>query len=247
MIRGTWVALVLLVTTVVFGTLAILAAFLRPGGDTVMRLGRGWSGAALWAGGLRATIRGRDRIPPSGPCVFLANHQSIADIWLTLLTVPSSTRIVAKRSLFRIPIFGWALTVCGFVPIDRENRSSALQSLERAAEMVRRGRPIVMYPEGTRSRDGRLQPFKKGAFHLALKAGVPVVPMSIRGTFRAFPPRTLLVRPGEVEVVLHPPIDPRPFQPDDVAGLTALVREAIAAGLKDAGTPHGHAADGLDR
>lgn len=232
MIRGIWVALVMLVTTVVLGTVAMVAAFVQPSGGAVMRLARLWSSSAIRAAGLRATIVGLERVPDTGPCIFLANHQSIADIWLTILVVPLSTRIVAKRSLFRIPVFGWALTICGFIPIDRANRTRALQSLARAAESVRRGRSLVMYPEGTRSRDGRLQPFKKGAFHLALQAGVPVIPMSIRGTFHAFPPRTLLVRPGDVEVVVHPAVDTRAYQPANLEGLMTAVRETIASGLE---------------
>lgn len=140
-------------------------------------------------------------------CIFIANHQSNVDIWVLAKVMPIGTRFVAKQELFRIPVLGRAMTAAGFIRINRSNRSEAIRSLTQAAESIRGGRPVILFPEGTRSRDGRLQPFKKGAFHLATLAGVPVVPVAIRGTFEIMPPGSLRVRPGPIEVFFEPPID----------------------------------------
>jgi 1-acyl-sn-glycerol-3-phosphate acyltransferase len=177
---------------------------------------------------------GLEHIDRTAPQVFIANHQSMADIWALLAVLPPSSRFVAKRELFRIPIFGWALAAAGFVPIERSKHSGALRSLDVAAERIRQGHSLVLFPEGTRTRDGRLRPFKKGAFHLALRAGVPVVPVAISGSFELLPPRTLRVHPGPVHVRFEPPLDVAPFQPTDHAGLLEAVRATIARRLEPA-------------
>jgi 1-acyl-sn-glycerol-3-phosphate acyltransferase len=158
----------------------------------------------------------------------LANHQSIVDIWVILSFVPPNTRFVAKQELFRIPIFGWALRATGCVPINRGNRTEAIRGLEVAAERIRAGRSVVLFPEGSRSRDGSLGAFKKGAFYLSLQAGVPVVPVAINGSFDVVPPGTIRVRPGPVHVFVEPAVDVEPFRPEDQAGLMNLVHRTIA-------------------
>jgi 1-acyl-sn-glycerol-3-phosphate acyltransferase len=196
-----------------------------------MNLAKLWSRLNLSATGLRPEYHGRERIDPDRPCIYVANHQSTLDIWLMILLLPVSTRFVAKDALFRIPILGWALSSAGFIPIDRSNHNSAMRSLEKAAVKIRSGRPLVMFPEGTRSRDGNLAPFKKGAFHLALQAGVPVVPVSLQGTFEAMPPGFYRINRVPVHVRVHPAIDVEPFASGDARRLMHAVREAIASGL----------------
>jgi 1-acyl-sn-glycerol-3-phosphate acyltransferase len=244
MLRGIWVSFLAIVTTTVFSAVAAVWSLVHPRSNIAMRLGKVWSRIHLAACGIRPVIHGRENLEVNGPCLYLANHQSTLDIWLTILVLPLPTRIVAKQQLFRIPVLGWALSAAGFIPIDRSNHTRALHSLRSAAKKVRAGRPLLLFPEGTRSRDGTLRPFKKGAFHLALQAGVPVVPISLRGTYEALPPRTIRVRPGPVEVLIHPPVDVTPFRPDDVAGLSGVVREAIASGLRDDPEPPGVRAAG---
>lgn len=233
MLRGIWVSVLVLLSTVVLGGIAAAWSMIRPSSNIVMRLGKVWSRINLAAAGIRPTIHGLEYVEGNGPCLYLSNHRSAVDIWLSILVIPEPTRIVAKKQLFRIPVFGWALAASGFIPIDRSNRTRAIQSLRSAAEKVRAGRPLLLYPEGTRSRDGSLQPFKKGAFHLALQAAVPVVPITLRGTYEALPPRTIRFRNVPVEVVIHPPLDVTPFLPSDVNGLSDAVRRIIAGGLED--------------
>ncbi len=231
MLRAILGLVSLVVLTVGLGLpVTILTLFLRDG-DLVLKAGRLWSRLNLAACGIRPDYRRPELLTRSMPCVYVSNHQSIADIWVLIAVLPSSVRFVAKESLFRIPVFGWALRAGGFIPIDRANRQAAIRSLEVAAERVRAGHPVLLFPEGTRSRDGTLLPFKKGAFHLALGARAPLVPITIRGSHLRLPADTYRVRPGRLEVVIGEPVDPAPYQPADVDGLLAAVRERIAAGL----------------
>src|SRR6185436_10580396 len=119
--------------------------------------------------------------------------------------LPVTTRFVSKRTIFWIPVLGQAMALAGFIPIDRKDRASAIRSLGRATDTIRGGASVILFPEGTRSRDGRLAPFKRGAFHLALQAGVPVVPVSISGTYSVVRPRSIVVHAGPVHVTFAPP------------------------------------------
>lgn len=228
MVRTIVALTVAALLTVLLGTPAVIASLLVPGSDATMRLGRLWSRAILAAAGVRARYEGLEYAAGPGPRVFLPNHQSILDIFVLVSVLPPATRFVAKRSLFWIPFFGWSLKVSGFIPIERGAARRAYESLERAAATIRDGRPVVLFPEGTRSPDGRLGPFKRGAFLVALRAGVPVVPVAISGTGRALRPGTLRLRPGPVRALFAPPLDPSRYE---VQALMDAVRREIARGL----------------
>jgi 1-acyl-sn-glycerol-3-phosphate acyltransferase len=238
MLRGIWVRCVLLVMTAVVGTVITLVTLLAPRwSNFLIYAGRFWAWSLLKAAGVRVTYHGRERAHEHEPCIFIANHQSAVDIVAMLGLVPPSTRFVAKQELFRVPVFGWALAASGCVAIDRGNRAEAIRSLGVAAGKIRDGRSVVLFPEGSRSRDGSLAPFKKGAFHLAVQAGVPVVPVAIVGSFDIFPPGSLRVFPGPVEVFVEPPVDATQFQPQDHNGLSAAVRKVIERRFHDARPP----------
>ena len=149
------------------------------------------------------------RFPPPLPptVVFMANHQSLYDIAVMLVTVPVPIRFLAKRSLFRLPVFGWALGAAGFVPIDRVDRSRAKEAFRAALGALGEGAAIVIYPEETRSLDGRIRPFRRGGFLMALKARAPIVPAGIHGTLAVRPKGRLTVEPAEVEVAFGDPVD----------------------------------------
>jgi 1-acyl-sn-glycerol-3-phosphate acyltransferase len=227
MFRGALVVAVALVATPVFGLVVLAASALRLK-DALGLGGRPWSRLLLLAAGIRLDVQGRWHVP-EGPCLLVVNHQSLFDIPTLFLAVPGRTRFVAKQSLFRIPFLGWAMRASGCIPIDRGNRARAVRSLMHAAHRVRGGTSVVLFAEGTRSRDGRLAPFKKGGFHLALQAGVPVVPIAISGSFRRLAPGTLRVRPGTVAVRIAPPLDPAACP--RVEDLMEQVRQAIASRL----------------
>jgi 1-acyl-sn-glycerol-3-phosphate acyltransferase len=234
-----WVRCVLVVMTVLAATpVAILTLIVPRWGNLVVHAGRLWARTLLAAAGARVKIHGLEHATEHDPCVFIANHQSIVDVWVMLTVVPPNTRFVAKRELFRIPLFGWALAATGCIAIDRANRAMAIRSLRLAGERIRAGRSVVLFPEGSRSRDGRLAPFKKGAFHLALQAGVPLVPVAITGSFKVLPPGSLRVMSGPVEVYIEPAIDVTPYLPEDHDGLLVEVQRTIERRF-DRPTPDG--------
>lgn len=224
MLRGSWTIAVILIATVACGVPALVANVLRPGTNATMVLGRVWSRVILRATGARVRYVGLENVLAHQPCIYISNHLSNVDIWALIAVLPVATRFVAKQSLFRIPLFGTIMRTAGFVSIDRQNRGRAIGSLRVAAEKIRSGRPVLLFAEGTRSRSGRLAPFKKGPFYLAIEAAVPIVPIVITGSGRVMPPGSMRVTPGPVAVSFLPPVDVAPFLPDDLAGLMRTVR-----------------------
>ena len=230
MLRGLLAVLTFAITTTVLGIAGIVAAFLTGRPTIVFRLGRLWAKAHLAVMGIRPRYSGLEHAADTAPRIFLANHLSTLDIWVLVPALPVTTRFVSKRSLFWIPVLGQAMMVAGFIPIDRKDRTSAIRSLSRAAATARDGASIVLFPEGTRSRDGRLAAFKRGSFHLAIEAGVPIVPVAISGTYDVVRPRSIVVRPGVVSVTFAPPVDVTAFG-GDIDALMAKVRSEIAGRL----------------
>ncbi len=227
---GLKVALCVL-NTVFWGIPATLLGLLDRSGESVIWIARRWVAICLAICRVEVEAEGQENIDPRQPCVFMSNHQSNFDIAATIHTLPVSFRFVAKRELARIPIFGWALVLGGHIIIDRGNTEQAVRSLRRAAEKIRRGVNVIIYPEGTRSPTGRLAPFKSGGFHLALQAGVPIIPVSVSGSHRIAPKKSLRIRGGRVKVVYGRPIPTAGLGPEDRKLLMERVRAAILAGL----------------
>ncbi|MBM3265463.1 MAG: 1-acyl-sn-glycerol-3-phosphate acyltransferase, partial [candidate division Zixibacteria bacterium] len=169
--------------TFAFGIPALLTAPLNPSGRLAHWFAQRWSRALLRLGRIPVTLHGIEHLPPDRLCVLVANHASAADIPVLFGSLPFQFRVIAKESLFRIPILGWVMSLAGYIHIDRSHPRKAVRSLKRAAQKIHSGLPVLVFPEGTRSRTGDLQPFKGGAFLLAIEAGVPVVPVGIRGSF----------------------------------------------------------------
>jgi 1-acyl-sn-glycerol-3-phosphate acyltransferase len=221
---------VVLLTTLL-ALAGILSCLVVPSGDAVISLARVWARMILKVSQVRVVVEGGEKIASGGPFVFLSNHQSQFDILAAVLAIPVPFRILAKRELFYIPVFGWVLRLSGFVAINRRNREQAIRSLEKAAERIRRGESLLVYAEGTRSPDGSLLPFKKGGFVLAIQAGVPVIPLAILGSREVLPKGSLTIRPGTITVRVGDPIDPRPFRVEEKERLMARVRSAIETAL----------------
>ncbi len=213
-------ALYAVVTIVFFFFLQLPVMAVTLSGDFSIWLAQKvWSPSALWLCGVDVEVTGHELLPP-GPALYASNHESTLDIWLLFRFIPRNVRYVAKQELFRIPLFGWYLTLARFVPVDRGNQAKAVRALRRAAQLVRGGISLVVFPEGTRTADGRVQPFKKGPFVLAIEAGVPVVPVAIVGAAAVTPKRRMEVHPGKIRVAFGAPVDPASF-----ADRTALLRE----------------------
>ena len=188
--------------------------------------------------GVRVRVSGSVRIP-AGACLFVANHTSSADAPAVVGAIPRRVAILLKQSLFKWPIAGQAFTLAGFIPVNRGERDSAIASVEKATASLRRGQSFLIYPEGTRSPDGRLQDFKKGAVVMAIKAGVPIVPVACSGAHRVMRKRSLKIHPGEILVEFLEPIDSSKYSFDVRDALNDRVHDAMAAGLPPAQRPIG--------
>lgn len=192
-----------------------------------------WVVRRIWVAGLLGVFRvkvivtGLENFKRDRPFVFVSNHQSHFDILTIFHSTPTNLRFIAKNSLFYVPFFGWYLALAGYIPLDRSNRDRAIRSHDKAAEKMRRGVPIVSFPSGTRSLDGNVQPFKKGAFMLALKAGVPIVPISITGSIKVLPKGSVAIQPGTIRIHYARPIEVSGYSIDDRDRLMADVRGVI--------------------
>ncbi len=219
--------LVLVVATIVLGGLATIVGWLPPRGRWMYLCAWLWSYKLLLSSGIRTQARFAVPLDSKKGYVFMANHESMMDIPALILTLPGETRLLAKKSLFRIPFLGWGLAAGGFIPVDRGKRAAAKESFDAAIRSLESGRSILLFPEETRSTDGELLPFKPGGFLMALKTGYPIVPVGIRGTREARPPKSYLNRPGTVVVSYGEPIKVSGLGVRDRKRLTEEVREKI--------------------
>jgi 1-acyl-sn-glycerol-3-phosphate acyltransferase len=216
--------------TLVFGLIAIVLMIPIPNGNPLIWCARPWAALILLTAGVRVRATGRERLDSAHPVIFISNHQSHFDVLALIRSLPGQYRIIAKKELFSIPVFGWALALSGFIKLDRADRTQARASLDLAAARVRAGRSVVVFPEGTRSPDGRLLPFKKGGFILAIESGAPVVPISISGSRGVLGKETLDIKRGAIDVAFGAPIPTRELAYDDRNALIEKTRAAIEAG-----------------
>jgi len=192
-----------------------------------------WSGRLLEQAKIELSARGLENMPQGESFVIMSNHQSLYDIPAIYQALKCRIRMVAKTELFRVPVWATAMRASGFIEVDRQNRQRAIESLARAKEAIKAGTSIWIAPEGTRSRSGRLGPFKKGGFHLALDTGARILPVSIDGSREVLVARTWNVRPGaQVVVTVSPPVDPAEFGEDRRDELMDAVRVRIASHLR---------------
>lgn len=225
--------LFLVVGSIVCGILSILVSWVPPRGSWFFGVCRLWGRLLLAASWVRVKAEYDPALDPGASYVFLANHQSMFDIPSLFATVPGQVRMMAKRSLFRVPIFGWSMAAGGFIPVDRGDRSTAKESFASAVARLRGGVSILLFPEGTRSKTDALLPFERGGFLLAMKSGLPIVPVGIRGTRAVQRKGTWAIRPGRVTVTFGAPLDPAAYGVRRKNELIAEVRRRIAgmAGL----------------
>ena len=228
MLRARLFLLLFVPFTIVMAASAIVATLLDATGRLYHAHARFWSRVSLRLAGVRVEVAGLENIP-DGPVVFMSNHQGNFDIFALYLAIPRQFAWIAKEELFSIPVFGHSLARGGYIPLNRGDGRSALKSMMKAADRIRNGVSVVIFPEGTRTVDGGLLPFKRGGFILAARAGVPVVPCTINGSMGINPAKRIELYPGTVRLRFAPPImiDSR-----SDAELLDRVRDAIAAGLE---------------
>jgi len=230
MIRNLMCILVTAVATAICFILTVVVAIitLNPGA-TVLVARRLWGPILIWTGGAKVVVTGQENVDPKRPTIYVSNHQSSLDIPIHFVTVPVNFRYVAKHQLKYVPLVGWYLWFAGHIFVNRGKRDKAIASLDAAAQKIRNGTSVFLYPEGTRSDDGRVLPFKKGPFALALKSRVPVVPITIEGSGTVMPKNSWNIKPGPVYVKIGKPIDTTGFAEDDREGLAKAVRDVIIA------------------
>jgi 1-acyl-sn-glycerol-3-phosphate acyltransferase len=230
MLRTLFIAIFLSLYILIVGPPLIVYAWITRNPDPVY-----WAGVKgvmffVRAVGVRVRVLGLERIPP-GVCLFVANHTSSADAPAVVGAIPRRVALILKASLFKFPIVGQAFSSAHFVPVNRNAHDSAVASVEKATEILRRGQSFLIYPEGTRSPDGRLQRFKKGAVVMAIGAGVPIVPMVCSGAHRIMEKRSLVIHPGEIVVEFLDPIESSGYSLEQRDILNEKIRAAMAATL----------------
>jgi 1-acyl-sn-glycerol-3-phosphate acyltransferase len=210
---------------------SIVAIFDRSG-RTSHLFARHWSKFIFWGAGIDVVVEGAENIPADQPVIFAANHQSTLDIPAMFGYLPVQFRIMAKQILFMIPFLGWHLFLAGNIPINRKNTKQAFGSVLKAAAIIKKGISILVFVEGTRSRDGRLHRFKRGSFTLARKLNVPVIPVAIQGTFDLMPADAWTASPGRVEIRIMPLVSVK--EETELNELADEVRQhLLTAGLKN--------------
>ena len=209
---------------------ALLIIFLYPFGSynkITNKTALIWSKSIVWAAGAKIELHGLDKIDFGKSYVFAGNHQSHIDVVSVFSILPLTVRYIAKKELFRIPLFGWAMAASGTIKVDRSNREKSIKSIEQAGESIRNGVSVILFPEGTRSDDGEIHAFKKGAFVLATKSGVPVVPISISGTRKILEKHSLKLKSGIVKIVISDPIESSNYKLEEREKFANDVRQII--------------------
>jgi 1-acyl-sn-glycerol-3-phosphate acyltransferase len=187
--------------------------------------------------GIKVEVSGFERFDPGAVYIFMANHESFLDGPLLFVLIPRRVRAILKKSAFAIPVLGWIMIAAGFIPVDRRAGGGGVRSIERAVRaMKEKGHSFLIFPEGTRSLDGRLGRFRRGGFFLAVGAGAPIVPVTIRGTFELMPKGRFGAKKGTVQVEFHDPVPVEGYAVGDMDGLMGKVRDAIQCPPNTGGT-----------
>ena len=224
---GCWV------TAIVFATCELFVIAFRLGDRVFHAVARGWAHTTLRISGVRVRVKGLEVVDFTRNYVYVSNHASMFDIPAILSAIPDQIRIVYKKELHWIPIFGWGLKFGSYIAIDRSRGADAMKSLEEAIGKIQDGASVLLYAEGTRTQDGKLQPFKRGAFNLAVKAGAPVVPLTVNGSFGILRKSSCIIRPGIVELALESPIPVQGSGKEEEMRVMELVHEAIRKNYVD--------------
>jgi 1-acyl-sn-glycerol-3-phosphate acyltransferase len=232
MIRTIAVVLFLAVALLLVMPFFILWTLLTGTADLMYEVAMKTVRASLRIAKIRVRVEGLENIPPS-VCIFAANHISNVDPIAFVPAIPRRVSVLLKSELFRIPILSTAMRLAKFVPVDRADKEAAVASVDVALGVLKEGLSLAVYPEGTRSPDGRLKPFKKGTFALAIEAGVPIVPVSISGAQHLMRKGEWTMRPGEIVVRFGPPVDASQYTMERRMELLTRVEELVAAGLPE--------------
>ncbi|MEJ2052831.1 MAG: lysophospholipid acyltransferase family protein [Calditrichaceae bacterium] len=200
---------------------------IEPYSDTVNNFIRFWSRTILFVSGIKLEIVGREVVDTKTPTVYMANHGSLFDILATTVAIPGTARFIAKKELFRFPFFAQGMKLTGMIKIDRGNSAKARKTISEAVESMKKGVSVIIFPEGTRSREGNIKPFKKGGVILAINGKFPIIPMAISGSFHIMKKNNLILQKGTIKVHFTERIDTDNFDISDRNKLIEKVRNSI--------------------
>lgn len=233
MIRTLYIAIWVIFATLVLGLVVIFLSFFVRSGNPMHKIARFWGRSILIVSRIKVSVKWPADIDRSKSYIYMSNHQSNFDIPVLLGHLKVQFRWLAKMELFKIPIFGHAMRKAGYISIDRNKRESAFKSLKNAARKIKSGVSVLIFPEGTRSRDGKIRPFKKGGFIMAIDSGAPIVPIVISGTRSIMTKGSIKINPGKVSVVVHQPIQTSVYTRETKEALMERVRRIICDGLEN--------------
>jgi 1-acyl-sn-glycerol-3-phosphate acyltransferase len=224
---------VLIVLAMVPVLLACLLAGVR---DPLLAIGKWAMRLGTRVLGLRLDVSGLDRVDLERSYLFMPNHLSFLDGPMVFMLIPQPVRVILKKEVFRIPVVGPGMRFVGFVPVDRKGAKGGKVAIERAGRLMKeKGFSFLIFPEGTRSRDGQLQRFRRGGFFLALESGAPIVPVSIKGTYEMMPKGSFFIRKGHIRVTFHPAVPVEDYRAENLSELIDRVRSIIQTGLGEEG------------
>ncbi|MGH9326101.1 MAG: lysophospholipid acyltransferase family protein [Terriglobia bacterium] len=241
MIRSVLVISLTLLYILVVGTPYLIYTVLSGDTDRIYRAGVLGAKLAVRLAGVRVEARGEENIPARRAAIYMVNHQSNCDPPVVVGLLPP-VLILIKEEFFRVPVLGRGMRLRGFIPVDRKRRGRSIHAIKHATESVKAGHSFLVFPEGTRSEDGRLLPFRKGVFVMAIESGAPIVPVSISGSRRIMPKGSFSMHSGVVRVIFHEAVETRGSSLDDLPEILCRVRQAILAGLAPEERPLGAAA-----
>ena len=228
MIRTIFVWSCIVMATLVLGFLALITYPFDRKGKVVHYYARLWGRVALLANRVKVRMEGMENVKGKGPYIFMSNHQGSYDIFALLGTLPFQFKWLAKKELFSIPFFGWTMAAAGYISIDREGTRETVGAMNRAAQKIHEGMSVVIFPEGSRSPDGSIQPFKKGGFTLAIKSKVPIIPIAITGSREIMPKDRLAASSGEIRIWMGSPIETQHYSLKERKMLMEMVNETIS-------------------
>lgn len=231
MIRTAAIWIVALILTLFWGSLSLIGSVFSRSGNFGFRCMQLWARGLLFVGGITYKLHGFEQLQDDQNYLFISNHQSQVDIIALAGAIPLKFGWMAKEELFKIPFLGWHMRTMGYVPINRKSVTSSMRGLLLASKELKEGGSLVIFPEGSRSRDGKLKPFKDGAFYLAIKAGIPIATITIKGTSGIIEKGTSKVNRGEIDITLSDIIEVKDYKQKDREKLKEVIRDSIAVNL----------------
>jgi 1-acyl-sn-glycerol-3-phosphate acyltransferase len=234
MIRFLWLNAFIAVCTTIFCLWGFLVSIFDKDGRKIhFYVAVPWSKVVLWVCGIKVRAKGQENIDSSVPRIYVTNHQSYFDIFALLANIHVDFKFIVKQELMRIPLFGFAMRKAGYIGIERDDMRKAIKSMNKAAEKIKGGVSILIFSEGTRSTDGRLQSFKRGGFHLACKSGCDIVPVTITNSYRIVPKGSLKVNKGSIDMQIGKPISVKGYTKKNVSQLIDRVRGAMLRQMEE--------------